>query len=405
MISKRAEILFKETPPLVEAHFKCAADPYHIETNRDGYINFGTAENFLLEEKLVEKISTIPNITGKTLHYDFPWGSEALRTSYASFAEKFLGIENINSDNIAVGCGLSAIIEILSFSVFDEGDKVLTIAPLYNGFYHDFETRFKAKIELSHSIDRKGVINREILSKDLKNTGAKFLLINNPHNPIGHCYSKSDIRMIIEVAKENSVFIIADEVYANSVFGDSEFISFLSEEFNDLDYKESILHLYGLAKDFALSGFKVGFFLSHNEKVTKAVQSLTYFHTVSTHTQHIVNNIISDHKWCEELFNYNNEILKETFSELTNGLDSIGIDYYPSNSGIFTMIDLTPYMKEKTAQAEMELFNFLIDELKISITPGQFFGEKNYGFFRVCYAKPNETLKSFLQRLSKLKEK
>ena len=211
--------------------------------------------------------------------------------------------------------------------------------------------------------------------------------------------------MIIEVAKENSVFIIADEVYANSVFGDSEFISFLSEEFNDLDYKESILHLYGLAKDFALSGFKVGFFLSHNEKVTKAVQSLTYFHTVSTHTQHIVNNIISDHKWCEELFNYNNEILKETFSELTNGLDSIGIDYYPSNSGIFTMIDLTPYMKEKTAQAEMELFNFLIDELKISITPGQFFGEKNYGFFRVCYAKPNETLKSFLQRLSKLKEK
>ena len=52
MISKRAEILFKETPPLVEAHFKCAADPYHIETNRDGYINFGTAENFCLKKNL-----------------------------------------------------------------------------------------------------------------------------------------------------------------------------------------------------------------------------------------------------------------------------------------------------------------------------------------------------------------
>src|SRR5690606_26470680 len=128
MISKRAETLFRETPPLVEAHFKCAANPYNPVSNPEGYINLGTAENFLIEDKLLEKIKTIPPVSGKNLHYDFPWGSIELRKSYAEFLNKFMNIKDVTEDKIAVASGASALIEILSYIIFNEGDRVLIIS-------------------------------------------------------------------------------------------------------------------------------------------------------------------------------------------------------------------------------------------------------------------------------------
>lgn len=404
MISNRAEILFKETPPLVVAHFKCAEDPYHPDNNPNGYINFGTAENFLVEKELLDKIAETPALQAKHLHYTYPWGSPELRQSYTSFLKKFLNIQCIDAESVAVGCGLSSIIEILSYSIFNEGDKVLTISPLYNGFYHDFETRFKAKITLSHSLDYQGKLDLNALRQDIERERPRVLLINNPHNPLGYTYSANEVRSIIELAKEYEIKIIADEVYANSDFGEKKFTSFLDPQFEDINYQDSIYHLYGMAKDFALSGFKVGFFASTDKRVTQAVQSVAYFHTVSTQTQHTVTHLINDHQWCSQLFKKNKGRLSESFEILNQKLHDLGIGHFPSESGIFTMIDLSSYLKEKTSEAEMELFNYLIDDLKISITPGQFFGSSELGYFRVCYAKPQKVLLTFLKRLEKIQE-
>jgi len=404
MISQRAQVLFQETPPLVTAHFKCAQDPYDKENNPKGYINFGTAENFLIEDKLISKINEVPSLSAKDLHYNYPCGSIELRKNYSEFLKKFLAIDKFDENHIAVGCGLSAILEILSFVIFNEGDEVLTVSPLYNGFYHDFETRFRAKIRLSYALDDKGSFSIEALREDLQRTKVKVLLINNPHNPVGYTYTALEIREIISLAKELDVKIIADEVYAKSVFGKQEFTSFLDNQYDDLDYQDSIFHLYGLAKDFALSGFKVGFFASTNAKVTQAVQSLAYFHTVSTQTQHTCSYLLSELEWCQSLFKENSSILAETYNELISGLAKIGLEHFPSDSGIFTMVNLSKYLKDNSKEGELELFNFLIDELKISITPGQFFGYEKYGYFRVCYAKPNYILKEFLLRLSNIRE-
>ena len=120
MISNRAQILFQETPPLVTAHFKCAQDPYHPETNPQGYINFGTAENFLIEEVLLEKIAKAPPLQKSHLHYNYPWGSVELRKNYTQFLNKFLAIDKFDENDISVGCGLSAVIETLSYTLFDK---------------------------------------------------------------------------------------------------------------------------------------------------------------------------------------------------------------------------------------------------------------------------------------------
>lgn len=402
MISKRAEKLFTDTPPLVNAHFVCASDPFNAQTNPDGYVNLGTAENFLPEAALLEKLAQAPALTAKQLHYDVSFGGQALRENYSLFLKKFLNI-SVPAELTAVTSGVSAAIELLANVMFDAGDTVLTLAPVYNGFFHDFELRPNVKLAVSHAMSINGELDVIQLEEDIQANTPKALLINNPHNPLGICYSKAQISDLIRIAKKYQLDIIADEIYANSVFGDIPFTSFLAPEFDHFDYQQHIHQLYGMAKDFALSGFKVGFIASHNQRVMQAVQSVSYFHPVSTHTQQAAAFLLEDHAWCEAFFASNCTELRSTFDELQAPLKALHIRTNASNAGIFTMLDFRPWLSAQTEDAEFELFETLLNEAKISISPGQFFQCNEPGWFRLCYAKPQVQIDAFIERLQAVK--
>lgn len=398
MISKRARKLFTETPPLVNAHFVCAQNPFDAASNPSGYVNLGTAENFLPEAALLSKLADVPALSAKHLHYDISFGGQYLRENYSKFLQHFLNI-SIAPELTAVTSGVSAALELLAHVMFDAGDKIMTLAPVYSGFFHDFELRPEVELAVSHSMSMNGELNIEQFKADIEKVRPKALLINNPHNPLGICYSQTQIAQIIELAKTYQIDIIADEIYANSVFGDIEFTSFLNPVFDHFDYQQHIHQLYGMAKDFALSGFKVGFIASNNAEVMQAVQSVSYFHPVSTQTQHTTAFLLADLTWCEQFFKANCAELRQTYNNLQRPLTALGIHTNASNAGIFTMLDFRSWLKAKTPEAEFELFQALLNDAKVSISPGQFFECSESGWFRLCYAKPHIQIDTFIQRL------
>lgn len=403
MISKRAQKLFTETPPLVDAHFRCAQDPFDAEANPNGFVNLGTAENFLPETQLLDKLAQAPALTAKQLHYDISFGSQALRETYTQFMQRFLNV-SMPPQLTAVTSGVSAAVELLAHVMFDAGDNILTLAPVYSGFFHDFELRPEVELTVSHAMSINGELDIGQLNADILKHKPKALLINNPHNPLGICYTTAQISQLIILAKQHSIEIIADEIYANSVFGDVAFKSFLHPDFAHHDYQQHIHQLYGMAKDFALSGFKVGFIASHNEQVMQAVQSVCYFHPVSTQTQQAMAYLLGDLAWCEEFFAENCAALRETFESLQQPLQALHIRTNASNAGIFTMLDLRPWLTEQTQAAEFALFETLLQEAKVSISPGQFFDCNEPGWFRLCYAKPQIQIDTFIERLQELRK-
>jgi 1-aminocyclopropane-1-carboxylate synthase len=401
MISKRASALINSPSEIVEAHIKCLKDPFNLE-NPNGYLNFGTAQNYLMTDEIKVSLKWPLELSENELHYNEAYGLEWFRKILGDFLCTRLHIEDVKFENIVVQTGASAICESLSFTLFDEGDGLLIPTPYYIGFNHDFAKRFNVKIIKSHMLESESFrLNSEIIEGDIKtalNSGVnlKAILLTNPHNPTGTLRESREIKKIINLAKKYNLQIICDEIYALSCFGDNQFKSILNFA---KDYRDNIHFIYGMAKDFTLSGFKVGVYYTENSKALEAMQAASYFHTVSTHTQKYIGNLLSNNNYLDSFIEKNNKRIKQNFERLKSELK---FDILTVDSGIFCMINLKSLLSTNTFEAELELFNNIFNEYKVSITPGQFFSCNSPGWFRACYAMNSDAIEEFIERVNSL---
>jgi aspartate/methionine/tyrosine aminotransferase len=288
-----------EPSPLVVAHFKCADDKFCPDTNPDGKINLGTAENHLMDDEMLAMVNRPTPFSTEHLHYGELHGASSFRAAIATLLEEDLKISAVNPDNIVVASGSSAILESIAMALFEDGDGLIVPAPFYSGFTHDFSTRFNVKLlpyglsaDNNYELDIDGL---ETAVSQAKQTGitVKAILICSPHNPLGITYTNETLEQVVQLAEAHNLDIIADEIYAQSVYS-GQFKSMLEI---GKAYRQHIHFTYGFAKDFALSGFKTGVFYSENKELVTAVQEIAYFHAVSTHTQRFLETLIADRTW------------------------------------------------------------------------------------------------------------
>jgi aspartate/methionine/tyrosine aminotransferase len=395
LLSQRGRKLLKETPPLVKAHIECALNPFDAKLSPDGFINFGTAENKVLENKMLARMNESHAFKVSDLHYNSQEGSLEFRQALQRHLAPVLGVD-LEAKNLAVASGASAILEMLSMCLLNSGDKIFIPGPFYAGFLHDFEVRFEGVVVTAEVITANG-IDFHRLESELRRTQAKVLMLNNPHNPTGYVFSEQDIKHIGAVCRELGLQIIADEIYAQSVYQPNvKFVSALKV----LKGSEVPVHwVYGMAKDFGLSGLKVGVFTSTSEEVIQAMQAQCYFHTVSGTVQRNLIHVLSDNQVMTSLMAENRDLLLDRYKKVEQFCARLGVKMYPGAGGIFCYIDLSPFMGELNQETEFTFFRKLFESTKVNISPSQFFRAENFGRFRLCFAQELDTLRVGLRRL------
>lgn len=80
----------------------------------------------------------------------------------------------------------------------------------------------------------------------------KVLVLNYPCNPTGHSFSKPQLQEIADVARENNIIVLSDEIYALTHFRDQAHHSIANY------YPEGTLITSGLSKDRSLGGYRLG---------------------------------------------------------------------------------------------------------------------------------------------------
>ncbi len=113
----------------------------------------------------------------------------------------------------------------------------------------------------------------------------KAILINNPSNPCGSNYSKEHLIEITKIAKKYNLPIIADEIYGRCVFK-GEFIPI-----HTLDKDIPVLSVGGLAKEFIVPGWRVGWIVLHDRTQNKRLSEVR--NGLKSLTQIILGNFFS----------------------------------------------------------------------------------------------------------------
>lgn len=207
-------------------------------------------------------------------------GISELRQTIADYNKHYFGID-VAPERVYVGPGTKELI----FNLLEilHGTVILP-TPAWLGYLP--QIRFLKKNY--HMLPTRA--NRKISPSDLRKLALrlhdrqKILILNNPNNPTGLLYNQLDLEEITDVCREQNITVISDEIYAQTTYDFSKFVSM------GKIYPEGTFVTNGLSKSHAAGGYRLGYviFPQHAIDVKRQFKKIlaTEYTAVSTPIQH-----------------------------------------------------------------------------------------------------------------------
>jgi len=187
---------------------------------------------------------------------------DAIRDYYSN-----LGV-NLDADDVLITSGGSEALLLTCLSILDPYTEVIIPEPYYPN-YTTFVHAAGGVIRALHTGPEEGyhyADRKKIQSLITKNTRA--ILITNPGNPTGVVLDEQEMRMIADIAKENDLYLICDEVYREFCYDDKYGIPCMGR-FQDID--DHLVIIDSVSKRFSACGARVGCVITKNKELQQAV--------------------------------------------------------------------------------------------------------------------------------------
>ena len=169
-------------------------------------------------------------------------------------------IAGVGLDDIFIGNGVSELIVMSMQGLLDDGDEVLVPAPDY--------PLWTAAVSLAGGKPRHYVCDEGAgWMPDLADIRAKItprtraIVIINPNNPTGALYPDAVLLDIIEIARQNQLIILADEIYDKVLYDGVTHTSIASLADDVL-----FVSFNGLSKNYRACGYRSGWMVLSGEK-------------------------------------------------------------------------------------------------------------------------------------------
>tara|TARA_B100001105_G_scaffold217533_1_gene183544 strand:- start:69 stop:1001 length:933 start_codon:yes stop_codon:yes gene_type:complete len=193
--------------------------------------------------------------------------------------------------------------------------------------------------------------NGKIAPNDLKRLALrlqdrqKILILNNPHNPTGLLYNKLELEEIADVCRELNITIISDEIYAQTTYDFSKFVSM------GKIYPEGTFVTNGLSKSHAAGGYRLGYVIFPQHAVDLKAQFkkilATEYTAVSTPIQYAAVAGFEISHEMDEYFKITRNIHKIMGEYTYNTLTAIdGIKATKPEATFYLLADFNAYSPE-----------------------------------------------------------
>ena len=288
-----------------------------------------------------------------------------------------------------VVCGFN--MAVLAFT--QPGDEVIIQPPVYPPFHHAVSSHGR-KLVFNTLVDRgEGYeINFDQLAEQAKT--AKMLILCNPHNPVGRCWTRNELLLLGEICLKNNVLVISDEIHCDLVLPGYKHIPFATLGHQ---YAMNCITFHAASKTFNLAGLATSTAIIPNEYLRKTY--VAYVEDMEAHLGNIFGKVATQtamnqgDEWLAQLLDYVQGNIDYVANFLTTNLPKV--KFHKPQATYMMWLDFNGY-----GLSEEELWHKMTQEANLGFNRGKDFGEEaGSGFFRINLACPRATVEEAMRRL------
>lgn len=302
---------------------------------------------------------------------------------------------NISSKWICFSPGIVAGLSFLVQNFTEKGDKVLIQTPVYPPFYEVVGKNGRQLLANPLKIEDNGfVVDFNDLEEKLKQN-PKIMIISNPHNPLGRCWTPDELRQVAELCLKYHCILISDEIHSDLIMKGFHHtpVASLSD-----DIAQNTITCMSPSKTFNLAG------LFTSEIIIPNPEYRARFKNFMNDTVHIYGNVFGDVA-LEAAYTHGAEWLDQLCAYLTDNVRYCK-DFIAQN-----LPQVRTYRHEATylmwldfkglGLIHEQLSHKLLNDAKVGFNDGKAFGEAGDNCMRINLACPRATVIEAMNRLKK----
>jgi aminotransferase len=361
---------------------------FDIAATMKDVISLGIGEpDFTTPKPILE--AGVRSLQAGETHYTSNAGKLELRRAISDNLKKLYGVGYDPVQEILITVGVSEALYLVMNALLDPGDEVIIPTPCFVSYQAEVILAGGVPVEVpSHPENNFQLDPEQIRSAITERT--KIIFVGYPNNPTGAVASRQVLVDVAKIAEEHNLLIISDEIYDRLVYNHEHVCV---PALDDATRSRTIL-LGGLSKDYAMTGWRIGYACGPSEiiKGMTRIHQYTIMSAPTTAQDAALEALTNGEKFVQQMvaeYDRRRRLILDGFNRL-------GLTTFEPHGAFYVFPNISASGMDDETFAEA-----LLHEERVAVVPGNSFGPGGEGFVRCCYATAYEQIEEALHRMEK----
>ncbi len=365
---------------------------FDIAATMKDVISLGIGEpDFTTPKPILE--AGIRSLQQGETHYTSNHGKMELRRAIADNIERLYGVKYDPAIEIIATVGVSEALYLTMTAILDPGDEVIIPTPCFVSYQAEVILAGGVPVEIPARMDDNFQVDPARI-RDAITPRTKAIFVGYPSNPTGAVATRETLMEIVKLAEQNDLVLVSDEIYDRLVY---DFQHVCVPGLGESIKRRTIL-LGGLSKDYAMTGWRIGYAAGPADLIKGLVRihQYTIMSAPTTAQDAAIEALSNGEPFVQEMVTEYNRRRRL----IVDGLNRLGLRTFEPRGAFYAFPDISA-----TGMDDETFAQKLLEEERVAVVPGSSFGPGGEGFVRACYATAYEQIEEALRRMEKFMQR
>lgn len=329
--------------------------------------------------------------SGQT-HYTSNSGTLELRRALSDHLKRLYGISYDPKEELVISVGVSEALYLALTALLNPGEEVIIPTPCFVAYQAEVILAGGVPVEIPSRMENQfEPVPAEIEAAITPRT--KAILLGYPNNPTGAVASRQVLMEIVEIAEKYDLMIISDEIYDQLVYGLPHVcVATLPGA------RQRTLLLGGFSKDYAMTGWRVGYAAGPEEfmQALLRIHQYTIMCAPTTAQDAALEALLHGQAYVDEMV----AEYDRRRNLIVGGLNELGLATFVPRGAFYAFPNIRASGMDEDSFAQR-----LLEEERVAVIPGSAFGAGGEGFVRCSYATAYEKIEEALHRMERFMQR